>query len=67
MNQDTGELRNFKDDQRPGFPWAPVDMADATEKQKREMKVSLQDHRSRLGKLLTARRYRTLRRKRVLR
>jgi len=67
MNTDTGELKDLKDEDRPGFPWGPVDMDQATEKQKREMKVSLRDHRSKLGQLLTARRYRTLRKKGVLR
>jgi len=65
MNTDTGDLKRFNE--KMEAPWEPVDMADATEKQKQEMKVSLQDHTSTLGKILTARRYRTLRRKGVLR
>ncbi len=68
MNTNTGELRKFQEAQKDLIdPWQPVDMDQATDKQKQEMKVSLRDHRSTLGKLLTARRYRTLRRKWLLR
>jgi len=69
MNQNTGELKYF-DENKSGelvSPWAPADMSLATAKQKKQMKVRLHDHRSKLGKVLTKRRYRSLRKKKVLR
>jgi len=36
------------------YPYVPVAIEDMTPKQKQERRVSLQDHRSKLGKVLTA-------------
>jgi hypothetical protein len=67
MNLSTGAIEKFKEGQQipPGF--VPVNMNDATAKQKREKRVSLHDHRSKLGKVLTRERYRRLRKKGLLR
>ena len=67
MNTNTGELKRLEGNSEADFPWEAIDIEVATSKQKEEMKVSLHDHRSELGKLLTRRRYRTFRKKGRLR
>jgi len=56
MNCETGQIKTFKSDsaleeamKRATF--IPVKEEDMTEKQKREMQVSLNDYRSKLGRL----------------
>lgn len=58
MNSDTGHIVSMPADttEREALlqRLVPIDLALATEKQKAEMRVSLKDHSSQLGKELTA-------------
>ncbi len=69
MNTDTGELKDYGEifgDKLEGMSsreqqeelelknFVPIDPIDLTRKQRRERKVSLNDHRSKLGVQLTA-------------
>ena len=70
MNIETGEIKYFTAEELealmnspvPVGPFIPIDINDATKKQKKEMRVSLHDTRSVLGKELHS-----ARRKRILR
>jgi hypothetical protein len=50
MNIDTGELRYLEEGEKPKDNEIPVLMEDATDLQKRLMRVSPHDNRSTLGK-----------------
>ncbi len=56
MNVYTGELRQMTAEELDKLskmednPWLQINQNDITRKQKRERKVSLNDHRSKLGK-----------------
>lgn len=58
MNANTGEIRDFNPDDFKNLltEWIEVNKDDLTEKQKQEKKVSLKDHKSKLGIKLTRRR-----------
>lgn len=71
MNVDTGELKYFENDEAlaealKSEKWVQVDDKEMTKKQKKEMRVSLKDHKSVLGKKLTKNRKRRLKRKGLL-
>ena len=58
MQLDTGRIEDMTEGERKakerlGDLFAPVDMDDATPKQRQDRKVSLHDHRSLLGEQLT--------------
>ena len=55
MDTKTGKIRETD---LPTLQEVLIDMTEATAKQKREMRVSIHDHRSKLGKHLTAERAR---------
>ena len=73
MDLNTGKIVEIEDEKATlSDIMIAIDMADATEKQKKEMQVSLHDRRSNLGKKLTEerakaglthRRYRNFRKK----
>lgn len=72
MDIRTGEIKEFNEekslrDALEDERMIRVNRDDMTEKQQREMKVSLKDHRSKLGKVLTKNRKRKLKRKGLLR
>ena len=49
MNSETGQIKKFSDlesELMDKSNWIPIDEKDMTEKQKREMQVSLHDYRS---------------------
>jgi hypothetical protein len=56
MNADTGAIRNLEAGENPLGNEIPVDMRQATGKQKKFMRVSLNDRRSPLGQQLTSER-----------
>lgn len=62
MNVNTGELRfmneqQFQDELKNEFgDWKPINMDDATDKQKDEMQVSKHDNNSKLGKFFAGNR-----------
>lgn len=67
MNVDTGKIRVVDNPEVMTGNWTEVDPVAMTEKQKQERAVKLRDHRSKLGKQVTAERaklrmYRKLRR-----
>ena len=71
MNVDTGEIKYFDTNEAlaealKSEKWVEVDESEMTKKQKKEKKVSLNDHRSILGKKLTKNRKRRLKRKGLL-
>jgi hypothetical protein len=55
MDLNTGKIRELSDEDRKSLQerLMEIQMDDATPKQKKEMHVSLHDHRSKLGKQLT--------------
>ena len=56
MDLSTGEIKAMEEAAKSSHPFIPIDLNDATEKQRRENRVSLHDHRSTLGEKLTAER-----------
>lgn len=58
MNIDTGKIRELTEDEKAIIREVLVEPVQMTEKQKREKRVSLHDHRSPLGRRLTAERAR---------
>ena len=66
MNKFTGEIKKFLEGDLIPDEYIPIDLAQATQKQKDEMQVSLKDHTSILGKQLTKNRYRKLKRQNKL-
>jgi len=57
MNINTGEIKEFDEKsnllEKLTKEWIEIQKKDMTKKQKKEMKVSLKDHKSKLGKKLT--------------
>lgn len=57
MNTNTGEIRFMSQLSKDQIgEWAPINIDDATDKQKEEMQVSKHDNNSKLGKLFTGNR-----------
>jgi len=50
MNCDTGELRMLAEGEKPTDREILMDMSELTSKQKKEMKVSVHDNKSKAGK-----------------
>lgn len=72
MDINTGELKEIKSKDletllKENEDWVRINEEDMTDKQKKEMKVSLHDHKSKLGKVLTKNRKRKLKRKGIIR
>ena len=57
MNCDTGEIKRFAKGEQIGGAFIPIEEQDATKRQMEQMRVSLHDHISKLGKQLTKVRY----------
>ena len=53
MNSDTGEIKEFQKDEVIPPNWVPIERKDMTEKQEKNKAVSLLDHASKLGIILT--------------
>ncbi len=60
MNVNTGEIKEFRPEEFKNLldEWIEINKDDITENQKKNKKVSLKDHSSKLGKILTKERKR---------